>query len=67
MVKLEKSLEAEVKRRAEADRQMQAHFDEEIKGIAERGAAQYAELSTSFRTSVEGLARTLQDLHAIVK
>ena len=25
------------------------------------------ELSSSFRTSVEGLARTLQDLHLIVK
>jgi hypothetical protein len=67
MVKLERSLEAEVKRRADADRQMQAHFDEEVKGISERVAAQYAELSGSFRTSVEGLARTLQDLHAIVK
>lgn len=35
--------------------------------MAERSAAQYAELSSSMRTSVEGLARTLQDLHAIVK
>lgn len=67
MVKLEKSLEAEVKRRAEADRQMQAHFEEEVKSIQDRVASQYAELSSSFRTSVEGLARTLQDLHAIVK
>ncbi|KAI8470508.1 MAG: striated microtubule associated system I fiber component [Monoraphidium minutum] len=67
LVKLEKSLEAEVKRRAEADRQMQAHFEEELKAIQDRSAAQYAELSSSFRTSVEGLARTLQDLHGIVK
>ncbi|GBF88940.1 SF-assemblin [Raphidocelis subcapitata] len=67
MVKLEKSLEAEIKRRAEADRQMQSHFDEELKALQERTASQYAELSSSFRTSVEGLARTLQDLHAVVK
>lgn len=67
MVKLEKSLEAEVKRRAEADRQMQTHFEEELKAIQDRVSAQYQELSSSFRTSVEGLARTLQDLHAIVK
>lgn len=45
----------------------QAHFEEEIKAIQDRVASQYAELSSSFRTSVEGLARTLQDLHAIVK
>lgn len=27
----------------------------------------YAELSGAFKTSLEGLARTVQDLHAIIK
>jgi hypothetical protein len=29
--------------------------------------ASYAELSGAFKTSLEGLARTVQDLHAIIK
>lgn len=67
VARLEKALEAEVKRRSEADRQMQAHFEDELKAAADRSAAQFAELSSSFRTGLEGLARTLQDLHAVVK
>jgi hypothetical protein len=46
---------------------VQSHFEDEIKSIQDRVASSYAELTSSFRTSVEGLARTLQDLHAIVK
>eukprot|EP00879_Flechtneria_rotunda_P024096 GHRR01025536.1.p1 GENE.GHRR01025536.1~~GHRR01025536.1.p1 ORF type:complete len:222 (+),score=61.04 GHRR01025536.1:295-960(+) len=65
--KLEKSLEAEVKRRTEADRQIQSHFDAEVKGLQEKLNSNYAELSSAFKTSLEGLARTLQDLHGIIK
>lgn len=60
-------LQAEVKRRTDADRQIQSHFDSEIKSLQERMNSNYAELSGAFKTSLEGLARTVQDLHSIIK
>lgn len=33
----------------------------------ERLSTNYAELSGAFKTSLEGLARTVQDLHSIIK
>eukprot|EP00878_Enallax_costatus_P018289 GHUV01019247.1.p1 GENE.GHUV01019247.1~~GHUV01019247.1.p1 ORF type:complete len:224 (+),score=76.17 GHUV01019247.1:41-673(+) len=65
--KMEKSFEAEVKRRTESDRQIQTHFEAEIKALQEKMSSNYAELSGAFKTSLEGLARTVQDLHAIIK
>jgi hypothetical protein len=59
--------QAEIKRRAEADRQMQTYFEGEIKGLQDKLSSQYAELSGAFKSSLEGLARTVQDLHAIIK
>ncbi len=59
--------QAEIKRRSDSDRQMQAHFDSELKALQEKLAGTYTELSTAFKTSLEGLARTVQDLHAIIK
>lgn len=67
IAKLEKSVEAEVKRRSEADRQIQSHFDSEVKALQDRLNSNYAELSGAFKTSLEGLARTVQDLHSIIK
>eukprot|EP00775_Hariotina_reticulata_P010153 gene10153-10311_t len=65
--KLEKGVEAELKRRTEADRQIQLHFEGEIKALQEKLAGNYAELSNAFKNSLEGLARTVQDLHSIIK
>jgi hypothetical protein len=60
-------LQAEIKRRGEADRQMQGYFEGEVKALHDKLNAQYAELSAAFKGSLEGLARTVQDLHAIIK
>eukprot|EP00877_Chromochloris_zofingiensis_P007535 jgi/Chrzof1/3034/Cz12g09040.t1 len=60
-------MQAEVKRRSEADKQIQTHFESEIKLLQDKLNTQYVELSTAFKTSLEGLARTVQDLHAILK
>jgi hypothetical protein len=35
--------------------------------LQERMNSNYAELSGAFKTSLEGLARTVQDLHSIIK
>lgn len=35
--------------------------------LQERMNSNYAELSGAFKTSLEGLARTVQDLHGIIK
>lgn len=35
--------------------------------LQERLNSNYAELSGAFKTSLEGLARTVQDLHSIIK
>ncbi|KAF6256136.1 striated microtubule associated system I fiber component [Scenedesmus sp. NREL 46B-D3] len=67
ITKLEKGFEAEVKRRTESDRQLQTHFDSEIKSLQDKLNASYAELSGAFKASLEGLTRTVQDLHAIIK
>ncbi|KAF8061372.1 SF-assemblin [Scenedesmus sp. PABB004] len=67
IARLEKSFEAEVKRRSDSDRALQSHFEGEIKGLQEKLNASYAELSGAFKASLEGLARTVQDLHAIIK
>jgi len=67
IAKLEKSLEAEIKRRAESDKQIQVHFESELKGLQERTAIQLADLQAAFKTSVDGLSRTMQDLHTIIK
>ncbi len=37
-------LQAEVKRRAESDKQLQSHFEGEIRALAERAASQHADL-----------------------
>lgn len=67
LAKLEKSLEAEIKRRAESDKQIQTHFEAEVKSLQERTAIQLADLQAAFKTSIDGMSRTLQDLHTIIK
>ncbi len=38
-----------------------------IQALGEKLAGSYSELTVAFKTSLEGLARTVQDLHAILK
>ncbi|KAG1677714.1 hypothetical protein FOA52_001026 [Chlamydomonas sp. UWO 241] len=65
--RLEKGMEAEVKRRAESDRQLQAHFEGELAALAERSAVQHAEVQGSLKQGIESLSNRMQDLHAIVR
>lgn len=67
VVKLEKSLEAEIKRRAESDKQLQAHFENEVRTLQERTSLQLTDIQQAFKGSLEGLSRTVQDLHSIIK
>eukprot|EP00878_Enallax_costatus_P042714 GHUV01050165.1.p1 GENE.GHUV01050165.1~~GHUV01050165.1.p1 ORF type:complete len:322 (+),score=61.78 GHUV01050165.1:181-1146(+) len=42
-------------------------LDPKLSSLQEKMSSNYAELSGAFKTSLEGLARTVQDLHAIIK
>lgn len=59
--------QAEVKRRAESDRQLQTHFEGELRALQERSAAQHAELHTSLKQGVDSLSTRMQDLHSIIR
>lgn len=67
VAKLEKGLEAEVKRRSESDKQLQAHFESELKTLQDRVVIQFSEVQGALKSGLEGLSRTVQDLHAIIK
>jgi hypothetical protein len=59
--------QAEIKRRAESDKQLQAHFECELRGVQDRLGMQVMELHSTTKATTEGLSRTVQDLHSIVK
>jgi len=65
--RLEKSMEAEVKRRAESDKQLQTHFEGEIHTLQERTAVQILELQNALKSAVESLSNRVQDLHALIR
>lgn len=65
--RLEKGMEAEVKRRAESDKQLQTHFEGELRALHERTSSQHAELQNSLKQAVESLSNRMQDLHSIVR
>lgn len=56
-----------MKRRAESDKQLQSHFEGEIRSLAERQAQQYSEMQGSLRAGVESLTARVSDLHQVVK
>lgn len=59
--------QAEVKRRSESDKQLQSHFEGEIRNLAERQAQQYNEMQGSLRAGMESLTARVADLHQVVK
>mmetsp|Transcript_27178 Transcript_27178/g.69192 ORF Transcript_27178/g.69192 Transcript_27178/m.69192 type:complete len:278 (-) Transcript_27178:593-1426(-) len=65
--RMEKSLEAEVKRRAESDKQLQSHFEGELRALQERMAAQTVEMQSALKSAVESLSSRVQDLHALIR
>lgn len=67
VTRLEKSLEAEVKRRAESDKQLQVHFEGEIRTLQERSAVQLSEMQVALKGAVESLSNRVQDLHSLIR
>mmetsp|Transcript_444 Transcript_444/g.1145 ORF Transcript_444/g.1145 Transcript_444/m.1145 type:complete len:273 (-) Transcript_444:1052-1870(-) len=67
VLRLEKSMEAEVKRRAESDKQLQAHFEGELRVLHERSACQVAEMHNSLKSAIDSFSSRVQDLHAVIR
>mmetsp|Transcript_6999 Transcript_6999/g.11898 ORF Transcript_6999/g.11898 Transcript_6999/m.11898 type:complete len:262 (-) Transcript_6999:715-1500(-) len=67
VVRLEKSLEAEVKRRAESDKQLQSHFEGELRVLQERSAGQAVEMQSALKGAIDSLSNRIQDLHSLVR
>ncbi|GIL59437.1 hypothetical protein Vafri_14118 [Volvox africanus] len=65
--RIEKSVEAEVKRRAESDKQLQSHFEAEIKTLQERQVQQFQDLQLALKSAVESLNQRITDLHSLVR
>ena len=59
--------QAEVKRRAESDKQLQSHFEGEIRTLAERSAAQFSDMQNSLKQAIDSLSNRMQDLHSIIR
>lgn len=56
-----------MKRRAESDKQIQAHFDAELKSLAERQLQQFTDLQLALKSTVDSLNQRVSDLHALVR
>jgi ketosteroid isomerase-like protein len=59
--------QAEIKRRAESDKQLQSHFEGELKMLSDRLTLQMGELQSAVKSSLDGLSRSLADLHIVIK
>lgn len=59
--------QAEVKRRAESDKQLQSHFEGEVRALQERTATQHADMQVSLKQAIESLSNRMQDLHSIIR
>mmetsp|Transcript_13822 Transcript_13822/g.24301 ORF Transcript_13822/g.24301 Transcript_13822/m.24301 type:complete len:265 (-) Transcript_13822:549-1343(-) len=67
MSRIEKSLEAEVKRRAESDKQLQSHFESELKALHDRQLQQFTDLQLALKSAVDSMNQRITDLHALVR
>lgn len=65
--RIEKSLEAEVKRRAESDKQLQSHFENEVTTLQERQLQQFSDMQLAIKSAVDSLNQRITDLHALVR
>ena len=62
-----RSLEAEIIRRAEADKALAMKFDAEIKAMEERFALHMREVQAGIKTSIDGLGRTFGELRSAMR
>jgi cell fate (sporulation/competence/biofilm development) regulator YlbF (YheA/YmcA/DUF963 family) len=60
-------LQAEIKRRADADKQIHNHFETELKTVQDRMSLQMNEMQIAVRSSIDGISRTVQDLSTVFK
>jgi SF-assemblin/beta giardin len=60
---LEGSLQAEIARRHDADRALQAHFDAELHKLSERTAGEAKQLQLAIKGGVEQLNRSMRELN----
>lgn len=65
--RLEKSLEAEIKRRAESDKQLQTHFEGELRVLQERTASQALEMQSALKAAIDSFTTRIQDLHVLIR
>lgn len=56
-----------MKRRADSDKQLQSHFEGEIKSLQDRSAAHISELQSALKTAVESVSSRIQDLHSLIR
>ncbi len=56
-----------MKRRAESDKQLQSHFEAEIKTLQERQLQQFSDLQLALKSTVESLNQRISDLHTLVR
>ena len=63
VAKLERGMEAEIKRRMEADKALQVTVEAEMKAMQEAHHQQMRDIQMSMNASVDALSRTLADLH----
>jgi len=61
--KLERNLEAEIKRRMEADKSLQNAMEAELSSMHEKHSMQMREMQMSLTASIDALSRTFADLH----
>lgn len=67
VAKVERSLEAEIVRRAEADKALVSRFDAEVKAMEDRMALHLREVQTGIKASIDALARTFSELHTSLR
>ena len=61
------AFQSEVRRRAEADKKLQTHFDNEIMRLQERLYSQVSEWQESMKASMDALAKNVQVVRQSLK
>ena len=67
VTKLERSLESEIKRRADADAQLQAHLETEMKAAQDKIMLSVREHSLGLKASIDALGRSFAELHGALR
>ena len=63
---LEASLQAEIARRVDADRDLRAHVDAQVSKVSERGDAHYQHLQRALQGGIEQVNRSISEVNAAI-